>query len=352
MFESQFSINSLPFLDDYRIHGMMVFPATAYLEMALAAAVETFGEGSHVLEEVVVHEALVLPEEDVRTVQLILKPEDSGTASFQIFGLTADEEDEQVSWRLHATGKLCIGQRDRNIIVPAEMPQVSLEEVQARCQEEISGREYYQILQEHGLQFGPGFQAIEKLWRREGEALGQIQLPEALVSEVGTYQLHPAFLDSGFQLVAATLPGDGKRATEANIYLPMGLDSFRFHGRLSTRLWGHALLQQGDGLNEETVAGDVRLLDEAGQVVVEVMGLRFKRADREVLLQATQERLNNWLYEVEWQPKVPVELEASLGAESAGPARKLADLCRPGWRRGRTGGAFGGAWRDLCDGFS
>ena len=41
--ETTLDKNSLPYLDDHRIQGVAVLPASAYVEMALAAAVEVFG---------------------------------------------------------------------------------------------------------------------------------------------------------------------------------------------------------------------------------------------------------------------------------------------------------------------
>jgi len=60
LFESLIGPRALPYLADHRIYGSVVLPATAYLEMGLAAGEETLGPGVHVLEDVVISEAMVL----------------------------------------------------------------------------------------------------------------------------------------------------------------------------------------------------------------------------------------------------------------------------------------------------
>ena len=73
----------LPYLDDHRIEGVAVLPASAYVEMALAAAVEAFGAQSFALKNIEFHRALFLPDGEARPLQLILSPGTDGAASFQ-----------------------------------------------------------------------------------------------------------------------------------------------------------------------------------------------------------------------------------------------------------------------------
>lgn len=325
LFESQLSTDLLPFLVGHQVYGMVVLPGAAYLEIALAAAAAALGSGPYVLREVSIQEALVLPEDAGRTVQLILTPEGGGAASFQILSLAVDEGDGTSSWTLHATGKVHAGQTDQ-----VQTP-VSLEDLQVRCQEELSAGAYYEQLRVRGLEYGPSFQGIEQLWRRDGEALGRIRLPEALVSEAEAYQLHPVIMDSGLQLLFATLSSDG----EGDTYLPVGLDSLRVYSRPDTRLWIHGQMRPQDGSNQETRTGDLRLFDDAGHIIAEVEGLHVKRVNREVLLHFAQKNLSDWLYEVEWQPQARVsnsEHQANhpgswvLFADQGGVAAALAKL--------------------------
>ncbi|MBD2519332.1 SDR family NAD(P)-dependent oxidoreductase [Nostoc sp. FACHB-973] len=292
LFECELNINLQPYLVGHQVYGMVVLPGAAYLEIALAGAKTVLGSGSYSLEQVLIQEALIIPEDASRIVQLILTPESTGQTSFRILSLASDAADDANSWIQHATGKINAQPTD------TEQTFVSLTNLQATFEEQLSVEDYYQQLRNRGLEYGESFQGIEQLWRREGEALGRIRLPEALVSEAAAYQLHPVLVDSGFQLLFASL------ASTEDTYLPVGLDSLRIYRRPETQLWIHGQIRSKDGANQETRTSDLRLFDDAGQLIAEIAGFHVKRAKRQALRQNIQEDLSDWLYEVEWQPKV------------------------------------------------
>jgi acyl transferase domain-containing protein/NADPH:quinone reductase-like Zn-dependent oxidoreductase/acyl carrier protein len=315
-FEAQLT-TAVPFLNDHRIHGLAIMPATAYIEMALAAAAEVFGPASCRLEDLVIQEPFVIADGEVRAVQTIVTPEARGGASIQILSQGA----EQTAWQLHASASaLSVPGEARPVV--AQTP-ASLEAIQARCQEIVESGTHYEMFSERGLQFGPSLRGVERIWRHPqgGEALGQVRLPQALAQEAARYQIHPALLDACFQLLAAALPAG---STQTEVYMPVGMDSFRLYGRPETQVWSHALLQLDDragtglpGQVRETFTGSVRLLSESGQVIGEVTALRLKRASRTALLQARQPDLSDWLYQVEWRPKPRAQ---SPGLEAPRPA--------------------------------
>ncbi|MFC1975071.1 type I polyketide synthase [Chloroflexota bacterium] len=314
VFESQVSQEIQGYITDHRVFGTVVLPAAAYLEMAIAAAEETYGQGNYALEDVVIQEALIIPENEIRTVQLILTPQESDTASFKIFSVSEDEKHSNHStWTIHVTGKLRTGQT-ASISVTPEL--ASPEALQERCNEQMSGTSYYQKLRDNGFQFGPNFQGVERLWRRDGEALAQIRLPETLISEAGIYQIHPVLLDSCIQIFGAALPGNGTQANEADTYLPMGLERFQVYDRVSTRLWSQALLRPNGGEDKQILTGDIHLFSETGQLVAKVEGLYLKRAPREMLQQTIKSNIKDWLYEIDWE-----ETQGDLELTKSEPAQ-------------------------------
>ncbi len=292
-------LDSLPYLDDHRVQGVAVLPAAVYVEMALAAAEEAFGAGSHVLEDMAFKRVLVLPEDGTRTVQLVVSPATPGTVSFQFSSIQTGDAQQQPLWTLHANGTIRLGHADS---AASPLERVSPEEVQARCREVISGAEHYQAMEERGLQYGPSFQGVEQIWRQDGEAIGRLRLPETVESGADAYKIHPALLDACFQVLAATSSTKDCRVAEGETYLPVGLGSLRVYDRPGTGLWSHALLRRGEEENAATIEGDLFLLDESGQVVLEARDLRAQRLDRDTQ-RATQQDLSEWFYEIQWEPK-------------------------------------------------
>jgi myxalamid-type polyketide synthase MxaD len=297
---------ALSYLDDHRVAGVAVLPAALYVEMALAAAAEVFSSRSFVLKDIEFRRALFLPDDENRTIQVVLSLGADGTASVHIYSCPCGVAQPNGSWTLHATGTIC-PQQNRGVSPVIE--QEGLLEVQARCSEQISGQDYYLRLRESGIECGPSFQSIARLWRCNGEMLGEVEVPGALNGEFDACQFHPAILDACLQTLGASVAAQATENDEQGTYMPTHIDEIRVHGRPGLHLLTHARLQTWD---LDAAKGDVRLLDETGQVTVEVLGLRF-----ESLARTAQGNLDDWLYEFQWQPKS--RPDGQTAAQSAAP---------------------------------
>ncbi len=84
-FEARLSSESVPVLNDHRVHGLAILPATGYVETMLAAATAVFGSGAHAIEGLTIHEPLVVGDEESRVLQTLVTPEANGAATVQIF---------------------------------------------------------------------------------------------------------------------------------------------------------------------------------------------------------------------------------------------------------------------------
>ncbi|NER24035.1 MAG: type I polyketide synthase [Symploca sp. SIO1C2] len=291
-FESLLGASSPAYLNHHRVFEKPILPATAYLEMALAAGSTLFKSDSLIIEEVVIQKALILPEDGVKTIQLILT-ELEGAYDFEIFSADIDEKHSEQSWTFHAKGKLLPG--DKHTKPSFE----DLETYQSQCDQQVSPKEYYQEFLNRGIDYGSSFQAIQQLWRTEGLALGQIQLPEALVPEAPEYQLHPVLLDASFQVLGAAFGETGNQET----YLPVAIKRLQVYRRSSTRLWTQVNISPTTKANTQSLTSDVLLLDEGGAVVANVEGLTVVLTSSQALLRSLQPDLGNWLYQIHWQPK-------------------------------------------------
>ncbi len=316
--EMDLGLGQFRYLGDHRVQGLAVLPAAAYSEMVLSAAEEAFGPGAHVLEDLEFKEALFLPEDGDRLAQLIFSAQSVGETSFRFFSLPDGSERNGHSWTLHATGKVRYSQPDPHAnghAGPILKKRESPEEIRARCEKTISGEELYEAMRERGLQYGPGFQGVEQVWRRDGEAVGRLRLTQTVASQAGAYRIHPALLDSCFQVLAAALPEQDAETSEEDVYLPVGLSRLRLHDIPGDGLWSHALLRSGASVDDDTLEGDVFLLDEDGRTMLEASGLRLKRLDRNARREGEQD-LDEWLYEIRWEPKaLPEQGEAPVQRE-------------------------------------
>ena len=289
-FQSQISQDSPAYLKDHCIFTKPILPATAYIEMALAAGATVFKSNNLLLENFTIEQPLILAEAELKTLQLLLTPEGTLDYSFQIFSLIPKENNEETSCILHASGKIVVKDKE------ALLPQFELAKLQAECNQKISITDYYQQIREQGLYYGSSFQGIKQLWRGKGKALGQIQLPEKLLA-LENYNLHPVLLDASFQVLGAIIADNSNH----NTYLPVGLERLQVYRRPGNRLWSHVQINNS---NQQLVRADLQLFDETGAMVAKLEGLTLRYISRKSLqrfLLQQREDLENWLYEIAWQ---------------------------------------------------
>ena len=286
---------SLPFLDDHRIENVAALPASVYVEMASAAAREALGSQSIALTDVEFHRALFIPDGASTTIQVIVAPAADGAASFQIHSSLRPASAK--SWTLHASGKVS-AQADSGS--PPIIEEESLADIQLRSSEKVSGPDYYRQLSENAIQYGPFFQSITHLWLDGKSVLGELQIPTDQDNNFNTYQLHPAVLDGCLQVLGAAVATEAKRIGKEGTYIPTRIGQIRILSRPGAHLWCRARILDDDASG---IVGELRLLDDAGQVVVELEGVHF-----ESLGQGLKENLDDWLYELKWQPKERVSV--------------------------------------------
>jgi len=210
--------------------------------------------------------------------------------------------------------------------------------VRDRCREALSGDLFYERLERAGVEFGSAFRGVRRLWRRDGEALGEIEIPAALTAAAppgsprgpAAARAHPALLDACLQVLVAARPDRGE--APAGVVLPVGLRRFEYTGRPGPRLFSHAVVSgpAADG----SLEGDVTVLDQDGAVVATATGLRLRGLgppDGSRPRRAPGDGLAGVCYEIRWEPSQPV------------PVQPVA--ARPGGDAG-----LGGHWLVLADG--
>ncbi|GHO83339.1 type I polyketide synthase [Dictyobacter formicarum] len=190
---------------------------------------------------------------------------------------------------------------------PAQVD-LSLGAIRQRCRQQVDTADFYQHLQQHGVELAENFQGINRLWKRDGEALGQIKLSAELVQEADRYVIHPTLLDAALQVLIATLPQELLESA-TDLYLPTGIRSFQLHQPLHTSVWSHAQLTTEATPATDVIEGTVRILDDQGRLLAEASGLQLQHTALAVpeagaSVHATTETkaLQDWLYELQWEP--------------------------------------------------
>ena len=296
-FETEVFPSDPSYLNDHKVFGRIVAPGALYGAMACAAA---FLEesGSVVVEDLQLHNAMVFEEEDEtdeegRKMQIVLDAsEQASSRGVQIFSKGSEGE-----WTVHVEGRLSSG-----VPIPEAGERIDLENLKASLSPvDVAG--YYRHRASTGVDLGPFFRTLGRVWSRPGEALGEVSLPETLTRH--GLAVHPLVLDGCFQVVGAARNLTG---AEGEItYLPFGWERLWLTGRLPDRVVCHVRLSEGSQEAKtdeppEVLSGELNIYDLNGVPLGGFSGYTVKRATQEALLSAV-EGVKDLLYEVVWRER-------------------------------------------------
>lgn len=293
IFQSQVSKEFPSWLSDHRVFQSIVMPGVAYLEMALAAGVSIFNSESLKLSDFIIQQAMDWPDEnEERTIQVVLQPEEAEAYSFQIFSRASVAPKAKSSWTLHASGKLLIATGHDN----SQM--MNLAALQTKFTHEISVDLIYQGEREREINLGPSFWATERLWREGTSCLSKISLPKELLSEKEAYQLHPVLLEACFLALNVTYSDKYEHKT----YVPFGVEHLQWKDISGTEMWCHAELRAAESEEPQLLKADIRLFAPSGSIILVMEGVLLKIANRQAMLNNKEASRDNWLYQVAWLP--------------------------------------------------
>ena len=355
LYATEMFVTDPAWLDDHRVYGRVITPGALYGSMAVAACGPGHAAGSVTVEDLQLHSPMIFDDHDPqdadqapgRQLQLVLDPTDTRSSRrFEIFSRSGGTDE----WTQHAEGTV-----SSSTGPSTSAERLDLDELQADLAA-VDLAEFYRARTDAGVDLGPSFRTLRSLWVGDGEALGEVALPEGM-SSVGA-ELHPLLLDGCFQVMAAARQASGDEASSP--YLPFGWERLRLNGPPGDRLVCHAVLREQAGETDgprEVISADLRFCTADGDELGGLDSYTVKRATRAALLSAA-EGLDDLLYEVVWRDRplpegmVPADflprpaavaarssrfaayLEAA-GVDVGGRADLLTDLERLSWSYAR-----------------
>ncbi len=280
------------FVADHRVGGHVVFPAMGVVAMAFDAVRQT-GLLPCRIEGTTIREAFY-PDERPRSVQVLV----GGDGDDRPFEVAIERAGEpSAGWQRYASGRI------RRTVASAQTAVLDRAAIEARCPTEVGQAEHYAAFAARGLEFGPSFQGVQRVWRRDLESLGEVRLPPGPGAAAGA-ALDPCLLDACAQVLWHALP-TGAQARE-EMYLPVAIDGVELlaSAGLPAHVWSHATVASSPGAGDG-FRGAVSIHDSGGARLAVLEGIVLRQASRQMLSKgAGADRL----YEVRWQQE---ELPAS-----------------------------------------
>ncbi|WP_407641763.1 SDR family NAD(P)-dependent oxidoreductase [Amycolatopsis panacis] len=250
VFTTSLSTATHPWLAGHVVNGEVLFPGTAFLELALYAGAEA---GCACVEELTLAAPLVL----------------SGAADVQVVVSTSDEDGRRAvsihsrprgadEWTSHATGSVVPE-------VPAQLPPFGTEWPPAEA-ESLALEGLYDQLDAGGFAYADLFRGLRAAWVRGEEVFAELSLPEDAAEGFG---IHPALLDASLHAMALREPEESRGA------LPFSWNGVRLSASGATALRVRVSFLDGEAVS-------LLAVDSAGAPVITVDSLVVRRPEARV----------------------------------------------------------------------
>lgn len=341
--EAEISTATLEFLADHRVQGSVVVPGAVYVEMALAAARETYGS-DHSIDNLVLHRAVILDDTCDPIIRTTLNKDD-GTLEFASFTVTSDGD---LKWAITATAEL------GTLAAPTDP--VGVQEVGSRA--EMDGEQFYRRTSDLGFDYGDAFRAVSGVTAGHDWAVAELTIPARVAAEVGQYRFHPALIDGAFQTLFGA-PFSGQEENE-DPYLPTRIRHCAVYGPPAADMRVQVRVVSA---TRDAVECDISITDDRGGVLAVFDGFTVQSLSSSSRMSV--EHIDKGLYELQWSEMADTATDTVAGsdvealcwlvlADDSGVGKALADDMRSRGHRVDTVQypADGVDWNALIDGLT
>jgi acyl transferase domain-containing protein/acyl carrier protein len=291
LFTGRISLAAHPWIADHTMMGAALVPGTVFVELALHAARRV---GCATVAELAIEAPLVFEDDGMVQIQLAVSgPDESGLRRVSIYSrqepIGADALEFASDWIRHASGTLASDEAQPASMAAHPGP---LDVWPPPDSEPVALEGLYDRIADFGLEYGPLFQGVQAVWRRDSEVFAQVALPPDHETSAGAFALDPVLLDSALHAIAVAADD-----AAGGMRMPFCWSEVRLHAAAQTnvRSLRVALTQAEDGSISLSAA------DESGANVISVGSLLTREVSAEQL-RGRRGALADSLYQVRWSP--------------------------------------------------
>ena len=264
--ENVLDTKQYPTLGDHVVGDATVFPGSGFAELAIAAALKTYGGDSASIEELEIRSPLILSDEHAKIIRVSVDPTDGG------FSIRARDQGGDEAWNIHAVGRL-LREPSRhvfdknNLVLPTRLP-------------DFDGASQQLLTLAAGLHYGPAFSAIRHGWVNRRTAIAVFNFPASIEAEIVQSYVHPALLDCTFQLIIQLLrehPATQEAMRSGLTFVPTRIERITFRmgvtGIASRPATARATLLR---YTRQSIVAEFTVFDENGRAIACLQGVRFR----------------------------------------------------------------------------
>ncbi|KAG4435104.1 hypothetical protein IFR05_009413 [Cadophora sp. M221] len=205
-------VSENPWVLDHQVQNTIIYPAAGMMSMVLEAATQIQDQDRKVdgyeISKMNIIRAMIIPETvhgletaiNVKTREPISKDE-AAWFEFVIYSKLLG-----AAWTKNSDGLICIRYKSRDIDTTSnEEFKLTYENSNKVCNETMSPRQLYETLESIGMKYGPMFQNIVAVSKKDNISCTTIRIPDTKSRMPAKYEyphlIHPATLDAMFQTV-------------------------------------------------------------------------------------------------------------------------------------------------------
>lgn len=281
LWQTQFSVSTLPFLEDHQIEHAIVFPGACYTETAISAIIELTSSQQIELFDLRFEKIFILNKEEQYELQITVR-ESENIYRFDIYSRVINKSRDS-DWVFRMSGNAAV----REVAIEY-MPDFN--SIKTNSQH-ISGEKFYEQLYKAGNHWMSSFKGVCDVWKSGSEILSLSKTPDVIKHHQNDFHSHPALMDICGQLLAAEADQTYKGA-----FVGRGIGKVAIFGRLEgNEFWSHAKIVKS--ASNGTIEGDIKVYNAEGKLVAATSGLVFEFINSKTREADTDE----WVHTIQWE---------------------------------------------------
>ncbi|MBI4852597.1 MAG: amino acid adenylation domain-containing protein [Acidobacteria bacterium] len=279
IFSGRLSIAEQPWLAQHLVFDTIIIPGAALVELVWAAAQQI---GANTVSELIIISPLILNEKVTRQIQIKISPSDvQNQHNFALYSRNAENGIEG-GWIKHANGLLNSNTNSSTTMArmlnwpPPDSKLMDLTNFYDRIKSSLD------------VEYGPLFQAVKEIWRKDNTIFTKLVLPAENAINAEYYGVHPVLLDaalhSGFFLFDES---------EQVLHLPFEWRGAKLFALGSKEVY--AKISRTDDL-------EISLYDDSFEPLAHIERLIKRKATRQQVKAAVMGEIDRHFYNIKWQP--------------------------------------------------
>ena len=273
-YQSRLTKEFFPYLNDHKLEGIPVLPAAFYLSTALELNRVNVESDRCILSGFKFTAPCIITNDDT-----LLRVSLDDADNITLFSCPRDKDD----WITNASGRVI-----REQLMPESKPKADINAIRRRCVLQQDAEEFYLSAKARGMNYGANFQCIKSLWHSNDSTETLALLECSLHNDKGL--LHPALLDSAFQSLLGSV-----QALVMVMIAEAG--EVYFYSRPPTSVYAHVRLKEK---NNNAYRGDITLLDDQGEVYVEIIGIAAHKTQSNRSILSSEDIMESLVYQYHW----------------------------------------------------